>query len=181
MSRTAEYNIPILADEEISRSKVSKEFVAAKLELVIGYNWKLRLTEQVKKEIICDLLNGVHEEVAAGRCRIPTVDWYRWKAISRLPETDERYDQELADFFLDVVRAQHEAEREIVENWRATAVDDWKAGQQFLAARFPERWNPTRKAEISGIDGGPLEFTLVMDTMASAPSPKVIDDEWEGE
>lgn len=123
-------------------------------------------TEQVKKTIITALLNGCHEDVAASKAHISISVYYHWKLIGSVGPDEPGYDEEFHNFFLDVERAQAENESELVSNWNEQATGDWKAAQAFLAARFPHRWNPNRKIEVSGPDGRPIEFTILMDTQA---------------
>jgi transposase len=60
------------------------------------------------------------------------------------------------DFCEAVHKAEADAEITLVAQWKARAPEDWRAARDFLARRFPDRWGPKDKHEVSGKDGAPL-------------------------
>lgn len=61
--------------------------------------------------------------------------------------------------FRDVVdRARASSEVTFVALVATAARTDWRAALAILRAKWPERWNPVQRTEISGPGGGPVEL-----------------------
>lgn len=66
-------------------------------------------------------------------------------------------------FASEVDRILGEVEASVVENWVAAARENWQAGRDYLARRFPQRWGNTehRQIEVHGMQQ--MELELVWD------------------
>jgi len=76
---------------------------------------------------------------------------------------------------IEVTHAEREAEMRMVTQWSLAARDDWRAASSFLSKRYSDRWGDKIKAEVSGIDGGPIEVETRADlarTIANDPAAR---------
>ena len=53
------------------------------------------------------------------------------------------------EFFEEVTRVEAEAEARMVAQWQAQIPDDWRAARDFLARRYPQRWGPQERIDLS--------------------------------
>jgi hypothetical protein len=58
-----------------------------------------------------------------------------------------------AQFFLDLVRAEAEAEIKMTGYWVAAAEKNWQAAERFLTKRFPRRWADAKQHVGIDFDG----------------------------
>ena len=53
------------------------------------------------------------------------------------------------DFYRDFSAAEAKVEEKLVNAWQEAGKDDWKAAKDFLATRYPNRWNPKKSIELN--------------------------------
>lgn len=140
-----------------------------------------KLTVPVQERIVADLRAGLYMETAAARAGVGISSLYRWLAQGQ----NEDAPAELREFWEAVTRARAEAEARMVATVQKAAMGgteirrtrrtlrdgtveedvsyappDGKVALDFLSRAFPARWAPRRAidVELSGPDGGPVEF-----------------------
>lgn len=90
---------------------------------------------------------------------------------------DTRYGR----FHRDMDNAQAGAEINAVEAMTSHFEDDWRAAAEFLARKFPERWNPKVAVELTGKDGGPVEIDSKREALFAKLDSLVIEGEERSE
>ena len=138
--------------------------MVAKTHSGVPYDAKTKFTEETKNVILGAVRAGNHFSTAAAIAGVSYACFHRWKKLGEIPEDEPGYRPEYHDFYLALQKAEADCEQKQVKVWVTAAKEDWKAAAQFLANRYPERWSPHRKVEISGPGGAPIEFTIDLDT-----------------
>jgi hypothetical protein len=83
------------------------------------------------------------------------------KRLKEWLDRAEAGEQPYTDFAEALERADLECEAALVEKWRGAAPEDWRAGKEFLARRFPERWGAQTDDVMIGFGGvGGLTINL---------------------
>ncbi len=107
-----------------------------------------KLTVELTADVVAKIAGGNHPETAALACGISRATYFDWK---RRGESGE---EPFAGFWAEVVRARAVSEVQLLE--RAQRGDapgvgwgDSKAALETLKLRFPKRWSPQLKVEIS--------------------------------
>lgn len=123
------------------------------------------LLDARRQQIITDAIRmGNYEEVAARKAGISEASYYKWKArgrveVERLAECEEATgepcdplpdEQRYLEFLQAVEAALTDSEATLVQNWRAKAIDDWRAAKELLARRHSDRWGPRSTVELDG-------------------------------
>lgn len=109
----------------------------------------IRLTDQVKSEILIQLRRGAHLETAFAYARIPGQTYRAW--ITQAQESLEKAQQgghvtdrrkKLIRFLAEVEEAQAQAEQRLVRNVQDAAnAGVWQAALSLLERRYPDRWS----------------------------------------
>jgi hypothetical protein len=108
-----------------------------------------KLTEAVEAAIVESIRNCATLEAAASLAGVTYRTFRNWMIWGE--EGKPRF----FHFFQAVTRAEHEAEAELVQTWRAATNADWRAARDLLARRFPDRWGgkpPDAQAGSSGLN-----------------------------
>lgn len=147
-----------------------------------------QLTPEVTTSILDALSAGVTYEIAAGRAGIDDKTFHRWMELGKadhdcVPLDDPQHRPgrcdakpphepgtcpNLAvyrDFREAVTRRLKDVEVKLAAEMTTQARRDWRAAWAILRARFPERWTPLTRAEISGPGGGPIEVAPARDRL----------------
>src|SRR5262249_7464571 len=114
------------------------------------------LTHEVAKRICDAIAAGNYYKAActyAGIGYSTFLKWMKWGNKGRRGKFRE--------FRRAVEKAKAECEVAIVAQWRAQTPDNWQAGRDFLARRYPERWGPKDRHEVVGGRGGPVRLQIV--------------------
>jgi hypothetical protein len=114
-----------------------------------------KLTPDVQRLIVEAVAAGNYYEAASERGGIDYKTFRRWMVEGEAAKSGAK-----RDFFLAVSKAQADAEVAVVAHWRRQIPDNWQAARDFLARRFPERWGPKDKLEMSGAVGGSVKHTF---------------------
>ena len=121
---------------------------------------RTKLTPEVQKRI-CDAVRGGNFfEVACEWAGVSASTGYDWIQRGEGTHPLRRKTKQYVEFVDAVRAAEREAEVSLVVKWRQ--VDDWRAIAEFLSRRFPERWTPRQRQEVSGPDGGKLQHEVVV-------------------
>ena len=119
---------------------------------------RTKLTPEVQ-ERICDAIRaGNFFEVACESAGISAVTGYSWMQRGEGTHPTRKRTKQHVEFVDAVRAAECLAEVELVPKWRQ--VDDWRGIAEFLSRRFPERWTPRQRREVSGPGGGPQEHVI---------------------
>lgn len=128
-----------------------------------AYAW-WEFTEENVRKIVHFLRQGLPRTTSCQRAGVSKWTFFSWMRQAE-PAPDERnHDVNKWLFKKACELAEAEAESEMVGIWQQQMPDDWRAVQKFLAARFPEHWGETSKVEVSGPNGGPIEFVIDLDS-----------------
>lgn len=125
-----------------------------------------KLTPEVQRRIVTSLRAGNYAVVAAKAAGISEPTFYRWmehgedKGEENLPEHGT-----FREFRESVTRAIAEAEEVLVKRWQKHSITDWRAARDLLARRHPEKWKSTERREVTGADGGPINYAWMDDAM----------------
>ena len=117
-----------------------------------------KLTEEREKLILEEIRAGSYLEIACQQAGISDDTYYNWmnrgkKELERVAQSPgrrvRRSERKYVNFYLNVCEANAFSEDELVKLWRRAAPKDWRAAAEFLARRYPERWSPTRKVQLT--------------------------------
>jgi transposase len=105
--------------------------------------------DKVANAILKDLRNGLHRAVAARRQAIGPRTVADWMAKGR-SDAEQGLDTPLARFRNEVIKAEADAEEQVVACVRGHATTDPEIGLKFLSVRWRKRWNLKHQIEIEG-------------------------------
>lgn len=112
-----------------------------------------KLTPEVQQRIVDALRDGNYREAAVACAGIDYKTFYNWMRRGQ-QEKAGRYFQ----FFQAVQQAEHEAEREMVAQWKAHMPESWQAIRDFLERRFPDRWGRRDRLDVTILKKFVTEF-----------------------
>ena len=128
-----------------------------------------KLTPEVRERIVRAIAAGSYYAAAAQLAGITPRTFYNWmkrgrEELERVESTPRARIRErerpYVEFYKAVKQAEAEAEIKVVARWWESMKDDWRACRDFLARRFPERWAPKVRQEVTGAEGKPLEMSI---------------------
>lgn len=96
-----------------------------------------------KDRIIEAIRRGNYYEPA---CNAAGVEYETFRLWMRRGENEGK--GEYFGFFVEVQRAEAEAEIEVVQIWKDHMPNNWQAARDFLARRNPERWSNHDKLDL---------------------------------
>jgi hypothetical protein len=128
---------------------------------------------------------GNYVETSAAFCGISQVTLREWmkrgeREIQRL-ETDSEAvpivsESKYVDFAYSIRKAQAESEaRDVVLIGRA-AQDQWQAAAWKLERRYPDRWGKRERHELTGSDGGPVQFEEIRERLLKKISDFTVEE-----
>ena len=110
-----------------------------------------KLTPAVQEQVVKALAAGNYFETAcayAGIDRMTGLEWIR-RGEGRMRN---RAANEVYAEFADAVRkASTDAEVRTVANWQKAVPEDWRAAKDFLARRYPTRWQERKTLSVSDL------------------------------
>ena len=119
-----------------------------------------KLTPEVQEKIVSLVRAGNYPEVAAQAAGIDPRTYYRWM------EKGEDGPAPYGQFRHAVKEAQAAAESHAVTIIRKAAIDgSWQAAAWFLERSHPRKWGRHDRHEVTGPDGGPVEFAVDASTL----------------
>jgi len=92
---------------------------------------------------------GQHLETAARRAGVRPSVVQAWIDAADTPQCP----MDIAEFVLQVQRAEASAEAQLVEEWRAATDRDWRAAEALLKRRFSERWGDKPRETVVRLEG----------------------------
>ena len=84
------------------------------------------------------IAKGHFPQIAAVLSGIPEMLFNKWMTESTKPGAHPQ----LIKFRANMDLGSAQVEDSAVDNWVSAFGKDWKASKEFLAVRFPDRWNP---------------------------------------
>ena len=114
-----------------------------------------KLTPERQQQLLEALRAGCFYETA---CASAGVSYETVRSWMRRGEEDG--EGAYFEFLEAVEEAEAQLELELIGAWTEAARTDWRASMEFLARRYPDRWSPTRKTEISGSETEPCTVDL---------------------
>ncbi len=103
----------------------------------------------------CDIIrSGNHISVALRVLKMSRPLYRRWMNLGK--EGISPYDH----FYREVIQAEAECEALLVEQWVNQGEGDWRAIQNFLARRFPDRWKDTKETKTDINVSGQVQIVL---------------------
>lgn len=123
-----------------------------------------KLTDDTQQRILDALRLGTTQENAARYAGIGPATYYRWLEQGAQDDAPDEYRE-----FRDAVeQARAEAEvRNVAIIADAAKRGTWQAAAWFLERSMPKAWSLTRRTELTGADGGPVEVAVDVDTLES--------------
>ena len=116
------------------------------------------LTPDVEEKIVKAVAAGNYYDAAAAAAGVSYRAFRFWMLKGEKAHTGKFF-----QFFQNVRKAEAEAEIAVVEQWREAIPDNPAAARDFLARRYPDRWGPKERHEVTGKDGKDLLAGLVRD------------------
>jgi transposase len=106
------------------------------------------LTPEVQRKICEAVAAGNYYQAAAAYGGITYSCLLKWMQHGRKARRGKFF-----QFFRAVKKAEAEAEVRMVAQWQKQIPDNWPAARDFLARRFPKRWGPKDRHEVTGANG----------------------------
>lgn len=110
-----------------------------------------KLTADVQERICQKIREGNYYEAACAFAGVDYATFRRWMEKGETANTGP-----FREFCEAIQRAVAEAEVAVVAQWQADMPGNWQASRDFLARRFPDRWGPRERKELTGKGGGPI-------------------------
>jgi transposase len=111
-----------------------------------------KLTPETRQRLVDAVRAGNYIDAACSHAGIAVSTYYLWREKAKGSRTGEY--KELMD---EIEAAEAAAEVRMVAQWQQQIPNDWRAAREFLARRFPNKWSPLEKQEISGPEGAPVK------------------------
>jgi hypothetical protein len=110
------------------------------------------LSTTIGRTIVAAISTGNFPTVACRLAGISPVTLEKWLARGEAGEHEQPY----ADFAEAYRQAEAKCESAVVKTLKGAVGDDWRAGVQFLARRFPDRWSDhAGRLAVFGADDNP--------------------------
>ena len=116
-----------------------------------------KLTPEVQERICNAIRAGNYYEASCAYAGVDYTTFRLWMQKGEKAKSGKFF-----DFFDAVTKAQADAEVFLVANWKKHVPEDWRAAKEMLARRFPERWGPKDKIDITSGDEKIDGFTVVV-------------------
>ena len=130
-----------------------------------------RLTQEISDQLMFNIRQGVPQRTAALSAGIGESTFYTWRARGEKARSGK-----YRDFYLALVKAQADAEKNLVLKLQKHASTEGSAGvgaiKFLLACRFPERWAERHIVENRMQDhkGGPAPSAVSINLAALTPA-----------
>jgi transposase len=122
-----------------------------------------KLTPEIQKKI-CDALNaGNYFEVACEYAGIDKSTGYQWMARGQGRAKNRPANAEFVEFVDAVQKATTDAEVRTVANWQKAIPEDWRAAKDFLARRYPKRWQERKTINLGDLTNEQIIAALEAD------------------
>jgi hypothetical protein len=133
-----------------------------------------KLTPEVQERVCAAVRAGNYMEAASAFAGVTYTTVRSWLRRGKGARRGK-----FLGFLRAVQKAQADAEATVVAQWRQACPDNWQACRDFLARRYPDRWGPKERQEITGKGGKPLDnlaaFALLT-RPAAPPAPDPADE-----
>ena len=124
---------------------------------------KTKLTPQIQEEIVKRLKVGCYAKLAAAAIGICERTYYYWlerglraQKLRDLNKKVPKKEKIFLQFLQSVRQAEAEGEVAITAMIYSHVKDDWRAGMELLARKYPERWARKEYMDFKGsVDQGP--------------------------
>lgn len=134
-----------------------------------------KLTQEIKENICKALLAGNHFSTSCQYAGVDTKTAQDWllRGEGRIPgrPASPLY----VDFAVAVRKAETDAEVRTVANWQNAIPNNWQAARDFLARRYPKRWQEKKRIELADLT--PEQIMQLLLEEGDTPG----DDTTEGE
>jgi|TARA_R110000824_G_scaffold141291_1_gene307764 hypothetical protein len=133
-----------------------------------GRGRKSKLTPQLAENLGLLIREGCFVVNACDIVGINQDTFYDWKKRGRA-DLEEGENTIYSEFVELVTREESKLEAELIQLWKGYMVGpdgDYRAIRDFMRYRWPKRYSPTVKTELSGTDGEPIEITFDVDVAA---------------
>lgn len=128
-----------------------------------------KLTPETQQKIVNAIAEGNYLETAAALGGISCTTFFRW-----LQEGEQAAAGAKRDFWEAVKKAEAEAEALRVSRINKAGRDgNWQADAWYLERRYPDRWGK-RVQEVTGKDGGPLEYVQRVQELTDSELERII-------
>lgn len=121
-----------------------------------------KLTPELQRKLCDAIAAGNYLEAACSYAGVDYSTFTRWM---------KRKSKRFRNFRNAVLEAEAKAEVAIVAQWRKHMPENWQACRDFLGRRYPDRWGPKERQEISGPGGGALQVIETIVTQREDANP----------
>ena len=111
-----------------------------------------KLTPEVQERVCTALREGNYLQAAAAYAGLTYSCLRAWIVRGKRARRGRYF-----AFMKAVAMAEADAEATVVAQWRQQIPENWQAARDFLARRFPDRWGPKERQEITGKGGKALD------------------------
>ena len=124
-----------------------------------------KLTQGVRDKLIQAIKAGNYLNAACDYAGIDYSNFRRW-----MQRGESQTKGEFRDFRDAINAAESEVEVRVVALWQKNISEDWRAAENFLAKRFPERWSPSVKVRVQVEQAVDAELNLLFSAIADDPT-----------
>ncbi len=129
-----------------------------------------KLTPETQKKIVDAISEGNYLETAAAIGGVSATTFFRW-----LQEGEQAAAGLKREFWEAVKKAEAEAEALRVSRISKAGKDgNWQADAWYLERRYPDRWGKRIQQEVTGKDGGPLEYVQRVQELTDSELERII-------
>lgn len=134
----------------------------------------LKLNEKMKEDLIKLIAAGNYIETAAAFSGIAHMTLRNWirrgeREIQRLSEDPEvrpiKSETPFKELAESIRKAQAESEMRDVMLIGKAASEQWQAAAWRLERRYPDRWGKKERHELTGANGGPMQFEEIRERL----------------
>ena len=124
------------------------------------------LTVELRERVLAAYRGGAEtDEAGIHAAGVSVRTWYNWKKVYKtykdLDDLDglTDYEYRCVELFKLIHVERIRVESEVEQVWRDAMVkhNSWRAAAEYLKAKNPAKWNPAKKLELAGKDGGPIQ------------------------
>ena len=131
-----------------------------------------KISAEIIDQIINSIKLGAYIETACAYAGVSKDTFYRWLKKAARSGKDSLYSR-LSDA---VEKAQAESElRSLMILEKASQEGQWQAAAWRLERKFPDKWGRREKVELSGKDGGPIEYSNLNEEDLRARAAKIAE------
>lgn len=120
-----------------------------------------KLTQTIQDDICKALLAGNHFSTACQYAGVSTDTGQQWLMRGENRTKGRPATPEYVRFAQAVRKAETDAEVRTVTNWQTAIPNNWQAARDFLARRYPKRWQEKKRIELADLTAEQIMVLLL--------------------